>query len=208
MLSKIEILFLIFISTLSLSQEALISFFREVAGVRDFRVVGSLVFHVKGEDGKISETEISGEIMVRNLEDLYVKIEKPEVLSGLVFVYINDAKRLYSGFDGNIDMDVVYTDRNFIKDILASVIDVISSPFFSYSVRKDGDREVYRFFPIAKTFLHRVGIEPITVDTVFESDILRKIRITSVEGDEFVEIDIEEFEIGADVDEAFNSVTR
>ncbi len=203
---RIEVFSILIITSLVLSQSALMDFFKEIAGVRDFRVVGNLVFHVKNENGEISETEMGGILMIRNLEDLYIEIEKPSVLSGLVFVYINDAKRLYSGFNGKMDMDVIDTNRNFIKEILASIIDVISSPFFSYSVRRDGEYEIYKFFPVAKSFLHKVGIEPITIDTVFKRSTPKKIRITNGEGNEFIEIDIKEFEIGADVDEFFNSV--
>ncbi len=200
---KIEILLLL-LPALVFPQNSLMEFFREIAGRRDFVVDGSLSFHVKDANGNFHDFEISGILMINNLENICLHIDKPNMLSGVSFSYIGKYRRVYSGYEGKYDMSAVSLKENFVEDLFLAFVDIITSPFFRYSVGKANGEEIYTFFPGPREFLKRVGIEPITIEIRFVGGKVDEIAIYGNDESENVVLKLRRFKSGVNLDEYFS----
>jgi len=192
------------ITGMSYSQSELISFFSSAAGERNFVIDSSLNFHVYNNEKKeYADFDMEMFVVVRNMEDFYIKVKKPDVINGITFVYFSDSNRIYSGYDDKFYVDSVKTSEDIVIKAIKRVLDVLSSPFFIYKRRREKDEmTVYTFSITSALFLRKIGIEPVAVSAVFSKNKLREIVIQG-EKDEYVKLTLNEFLVKANVDDYF-----
>jgi len=197
-------LFLIFFSSALFSQSELINFFSSIAGERNFVADLSLYFHVYNkEKQKISDFEMSVFFVVRNMEDFYIKVEKPDVIGGITFVYYSNSNRMYSGYGDKFYMDSVEVPESIIVKTTKQVLDVLSSPFFVYKRKKDENGAIFYTFALSSAlFLRKLGIEPISISVKFIENKPKEIIING-EKDEYVKLILNRFEPQSNVNKYF-----
>ncbi len=190
------ILALLIVALLTTSlADPLIDFFVSMAGNRDFLTEIELVFHLKDESGNWIEPEPATRFMmiVRNMSDYYFKLEKPDVFSGVEFIYFSESGRLYSGFNGKYTIDIVDLPREYMVNIVKDILDSLKEPLFDVMLTKKDGVVMYNFeyTQVMRFIIRRLRIEPIRVVAFVKekSHYLEKIRFLGEDG-EYVDINI------------------
>ncbi len=196
--------------TLGIS-EPLADFFARVAGKRNFVVDVDMVFHVRDKDGEFIKPNPEARflLVIRNMEDYYFRLEKPDVFSGIEFVYFSRSERLYSGFNGKYTMDVMAVSQDYIVNTVKDVLDSLKEPLFAVEKKTSGDITVYNFkyTQVMRFIIRRLQIEPIRMEIFVDRRkiSLKKIRLLGSD-DEYVDMNVIRLETPQSVDEYFKSV--
>ncbi len=97
------------------------------AGARDIFIEFELSMHVKN-NGQYQESSMKGDLAIKNLEDFYLLIKEPSVISQLSFAYISRTKRLYFSYPGYLDMENIDIPITNFFEILQSVLKLLQTP--------------------------------------------------------------------------------
>ena len=209
-LSKYYLFSILLVFTIGFS-DPLSDFFSKVAGHRNFVADIKMVFHVKDKDGNFMDPDPKAKflLVIRNMEDYYFKLEEPRVFSGIEFVYFSRSERLYSGFNGKYTIDVLTVSQDYIVNTVKDVLDSLKDPLFSIERRTDGKHEIYEFkyTQVMRFIIRRLQIEPIRMELFVDREraTLSRIRILG-SGDEYIDMELVEFEMPQDVDDYFKNV--
>ena len=207
---RISLTLLIVLVTFGFS-DPLTDFFAKVAGKRNFVVDIDMVFHVKDEDGKFMKPDPEAKflLVIRNMEDYFFKLEKPAVFSGIEFVYFSRSERLYSGFNGRYTIDVMTVSQDYIVNTVKDVLDSLKEPLFRIEKSVNGDVTIYSFkyTQVMRFIIRRLQIEPIRMEIFVDRKkvSLKKIRMLGSD-DEYVDMNVVDFETPQSVDGYFKSV--
>ena len=205
-LSEIAVLLLL---PVLLFSDPLVEFFSDIAGVRNYCMDVGITFHViDPEKGKFlnPDPEIEFVFVVRNLEDFYIEMIKPDVFKGTKFAYLSDSGRLYSGFNGKYTIDVLQFERGTLLSTLKNFIDSLREPLFDVAKNDEGSYVVYefRYTKVMSFIIRRLDIEPVMISVVVSKSppLVRKIRLIGP-GQEYVEMRLFDFRAGCKTDDFF-----
>ena len=189
--------------------DPLIDFFSGIAGERNYCMDIEITFHViDPEKGGFltPNPEVRFVFVVRNLEDFYIEMTRPEVFKGTKFVYLSDSGRLYSGFDGRYTIDVLQFERGTLLSILKNFIDSLREPLFNIMKEDEGSYVIYEFkyTKVMSFIIRRLDIEPVMISIAVSKNppMVKKIRLVGP-GQEYVEMRIFEFRAGCQTDDYF-----
>ena len=201
--------FIVLLLPALLLSDPLIDFFSGIAGERNYCMDIGITFHViDPEKGKFlnPDPEVRFVFVVRNLEDFYIEMIKPEVFKGTKFAYLSDSGRLYSGFDGKYTIDVLQFEKGTLLSILKNFIDSLREPLFNIMKKDEGNYVVYDFeyTKVMSFIIRRLDIEPVMISAVVSKDppMIEKIKLIG-SGQEYVEMRIFEFRAGCQTDSYF-----
>ncbi len=113
----------------------------QFAGVRDFIVDFGLTAQVK-QDG-VKSFHMSGLLVVRNLEDFYFLVKKPDFVSNLSFVYFSRIKRLVFGTENFQDFESFEIPISSIVQAIQSTLRMLQTPLVN--VKSQDDRITLAF---------------------------------------------------------------
>ncbi|GAB4310222.1 MAG: hypothetical protein Kow0084_06430 [Pseudothermotoga elfii] len=195
---KRQIIFFMTLITVSYLANPIFDFVQSIAGCRDFYAQFQILARVKsGED--YQNLSMSAEAAIRNLEDFYLLIKEPVVLSDLSFVYIARTKRLYSSFPGYIDMENIEIPVENILTIFESIFKILQTPLV---ITKFDDNSI----TISPTsFVLNQASEPVIFKLKIEEGNLKEFTMTtSKSNDEYIKIQINKLILFANIDQYFH----
>ncbi|WP_448522567.1 hypothetical protein [Pseudothermotoga sp.] len=167
----------------------------QFAGVRDFIVDFDLTAQVK-QDG-VKSFHMSGLLVVRNLEDFYFLVKKPDFVSNLSFVYFSRIKRLVFGAENFQDFESLEIPIFSIVQAIQSTLRMLQTPLVN--VKSDGDYVTLTF----SRFLAQQLQEPIKLRLEIKDEQLKSIEILSPSGEEKITVRINNLVLNAKTDEYF-----
>ncbi|MGJ8454264.1 hypothetical protein ACSFC1_03045 [Pseudothermotoga sp. U03pept] len=185
--------------SLTVLANPLLDLVESLAGVRDFYLEFELVMRVKSQE-QYQESTVSGDIAVRNLEDFYLLIKEPSVVSQLSFAYISRTKRLYSSFPGYTDMENVELPLTNIVEVFLAVLKMIQTPVVV--TKFDGDT-----LTITPTVLIAgKSNDPVVFKMKVKEGLIEEFLVTNKSGDEYIKIKVKNLVLNAKVDHYFHFV--
>ena len=167
----------------------------QFAGVRDFIVDFDLTAQVK-QDG-VKSFHMSGLLVVRNLEDFYFLVKKPDFVSNLSFVYFSRIKRLVFGTENFQDFESFQIPISSIVQAIQSTLRMLQTPLVS--VKSQDDRITLAFSRLVTQQLE----EPIKLTLEIKEGQLKAIEILSPSGEERISLKINNLVLNAKTDEYF-----
>jgi hypothetical protein len=167
----------------------------QFAGVRDFIVDFDLTAQVK-QDG-VKSFHMSGLLVVRNLEDFYFLVKKPDFVSNLSFVYFSRIKRLVFDTENFQDFESFQIPISSIVQAIQSTLRMLQTPLVS--VKSQDDRITLAFSRLVTQQLQ----EPIKLTLEIKEGQLKAIEILSPSGEERISLKINNLVLNAKTDEYF-----
>jgi hypothetical protein len=167
----------------------------QFAGVRDFIVDFDLTAEVK-QNG-VKSFHMSGLLVVRNLEDFYFLVKKPDFVSNLSFVYFSRIKRLVFGTENFQDFESFEIPISSIVQAIQSALRMLQTPLVS--VKSQDDRITLAFSRLVTQQLQ----EPIKLTLEIKEGQLKAIEILSPSGEERISLKINNLVLNAKTDEYF-----
>jgi len=167
----------------------------QFAGVRDFIVDFDLTAQVK-QDG-VKSFHMSGLLVVRNLEDFYFLVKKPDFVSNLSFVYFSRIKRLVFGTENFQDFESFEIPISSIVQAIQSALRMLQTPLVN--VKSQDDRITLAFSRLVTQQLQ----EPIKLTLEIKEGQLKAIEILSPSGEERISLKINNLVLNAKTDEYF-----
>jgi len=167
----------------------------QFAGVRDFIVDFDLTAQVK-QDG-VKSFHMSGLLVVRNLEDFYFLVKKPDFVSNLSFVYFSRIKRLVFGTENFQDFESFEIPISSIVQAIQSTLRMLQTPLVN--VKSQDDRITLAFSRLVTQQLQ----EPIKLTLEIKEGQLKAIEILSPSGEERISLKINNLVLNAKTDEYF-----
>jgi hypothetical protein len=167
----------------------------QFAGVRDFIVDFDLTAQVK-QDG-VKSFHMSGLLVVRNLEDFYFLVKKPDFVSNLSFVYFSRIKRLVFDTENFQDFESFQIPISSIVQAIQSALRMLQTPLVS--VKSQDDRITLAFSRLVTQQLQ----EPIKLTLEIKEGQLKAIEILSPSGEERISLKINNLVLNAKTDEYF-----
>jgi hypothetical protein len=167
----------------------------QLAGVRDFIVDFDLTAQVK-QDG-VKSFHMSGLLVVRNLEDFYFLVKKPDFVSNLSFVYFSRIKRLVFGTENFQDFESFQIPISSIVQAIQSTLRMLQTPLVN--VKSQDDRITLAFSRLVTQQLQ----EPIKLTLEIKEGQLKAIEILSPSGEERISLKINNLVLNAKTDEYF-----
>jgi hypothetical protein len=167
----------------------------QFAGVRDFIVDFDLTAEVK-QNG-VKSFHMSGLLVVRNLEDFYFLVKKPDFVSNLSFVYFSRIKRLVFGTENFQDFESFQIPISSIVQAIQSTLRMLQTPLVS--VKSQDDRITLAFSRLVTQQLQ----EPIKLTLEIKEGQLKAIEILSPSGEERISLKINNLVLNAKTDEYF-----
>ncbi|HBT39764.1 MAG: Uncharacterized protein XD58_1145 [Thermotoga sp. 50_1627] len=192
---KFLFVFLILSTVLSFPTSLLFELAEQFAGVRDFIVNFDLTAEIK-QDG-VRSFYMSGMLVVRNLEDFYFLVKKPDFVSNLSFAYFSRIKRLVFGTESFQDFENLEIPISTIVQAIQSALRMLQTPLVS--VRSEGDYVILTFSRLVAQQLR----EPIKVKLEIKEAQLRSIEILSPSEEEKIRVKINSLVLNAKTDEYF-----
>jgi hypothetical protein len=167
----------------------------QFAGVRDFIVDFDLTAEVK-QNG-VKSFHMSGLLVVRNLEDFYFLVKKPDFVSNLSFVYFSRIKRLVFGTENFQDFESFEIPISSIVQAIQSALRMLQTPLVN--VKSQDDRITLAFSRLVTQQLE----EPIKLTLEIKEGQLKAIEILSPSGEERISLKINNLVLNAKTDEYF-----
>jgi hypothetical protein len=167
----------------------------QFAGVRDFIVDFDLTAQVK-QDG-VKSFHMSGLLVVRNLEDFYLLVKKPDFVSNLSFIYFSRIKRLVFGTENFQDFESFQIPISSIVQAIQSTLRMLQTPLVN--VKSQDDRITLAFSRLVTQQLQ----EPIKLTLEIKEGQLKAIEILSPSGEERISLKINNLVLNAKTDEYF-----
>jgi hypothetical protein len=167
----------------------------QFAGVRDFIVDFDLTAEVK-QNG-VKSFHMSGLLVVRNLEDFYFLVKKPDFVSNLSFVYFSRIKRLVFGTENFQDFESLEIPISSIVQAIQSTLRMLQTPLVN--VKSQDDRITLAFSRLVTQQLQ----EPIKLTLEIKEGQLKAIEILSPSGEERISLKINNLVLNAKTDEYF-----
>jgi hypothetical protein len=167
----------------------------QFAGVRDFIVDFDLTAEVK-QNG-VKSFHMSGLLVVRNLEDFYFLVKKPDFVSNLSFVYFSRIKRLVFDTENFQDFESLEIPISSIVQAIQSTLRMLQTPLVS--VKSQDDRITLAFSRLVTQQLQ----EPIKLTLEIKEGQLKAIEILSPSGEERISLKINNLVLNAKTDEYF-----
>jgi hypothetical protein len=167
----------------------------QFAGVRDFIVDFDLTAEVK-QNG-VKSFHMSGLLVVRNLEDFYFLVKKPDFVSNLSFVYFSRIRRLVFGTENFQDFESFEIPISSIVQAIQSALRMLQTPLVS--VKSQDDRITLAFSRLVTQQLQ----EPIKLTLEIKEGQLKAIEILSPSGEERISLKINNLVLNAKTDEYF-----
>jgi len=192
---KFFFVFFILFTVLSFATSLLFELVEQFAGVRDFIVDFDLAAEIK-LDG-VKPFRMSGLLVVRNLEDFYFLVKKPDFVSNLSFAYFSRIKRLVFGAESFQDFENLEIPISSIVQAIQSALRMLQTPLVS--VRSEGDYVILTF----SRFVAQQLQEPIKVRLEMKDAQLRSIEILSPSEEEKIILKINNLILNAKTDEYF-----
>lgn len=168
-----------------------------IAGVRDIFVEFELLMRVKNQE-KFQESSIRGDLAIRNLEDFYLLIKEPSVISQLSFAYISRTKRLYSSFPGYLDMENIEVPITNFIEFFQNILKIIQTPVVVTSF--DGDTVTVS--PTA--LVAGKSKDPVVFKMKIKNGFIQELMITNKDESEYIKVKINKMSLNADVDKYFH----
>lgn len=167
------------------------------AGARDIFIEFELSMHVKN-NGQYQESSMKGDLAIKNLEDFYLLIKEPSVISQLSFAYISRTKRLYFSYPGYLDMENIDIPITNFFEILQSVLKLLQTPVVI--TKFEGDTVT-----IAPSALV-VGrsADPVIFKMQIKDGLIKEFTITNKNQDEYIKIKIDRISLNSNVNEYFH----
>jgi len=167
----------------------------QFAGVRDFIVDFDLTAEVK-QNG-VKSFHMSGLLVVRNLEDFYFLVKKPDFVSNLSFVYFSRIKRLVFGTENFQDFESFQIPISSIVQAIQSTLRMLQTPLVN--VKSQDDRITLAFSRLVTQQLQ----EPIKLTLEIKEGQLKAIEILSPSWEERISLKINNLVLNAKTDEYF-----
>jgi len=167
----------------------------QFAGVRDFIVDFDLTAEVK-QNG-VKSFHMSGLLVVRNLEDFYFLVKKPDFVSNLSFIYFSRIKRLVFGTENFQDFESFQIPISSIVQAIQSTLRMLQTPLVN--VKSQDDRITLAFSRLVTQQLQ----EPIKLTLEIKEGQLKAIEILSPSGEERISLKINNLVLNAKTDEYF-----
>ena len=167
----------------------------QFAGVRDFIVDFDLTAEVK-QNG-VKSFHMSGLLVVRNLEDFYFLVKKPDFVSNLSFIYFSRIKRLVFGTENFQDFESLEIPISSIVQAIQSTLRMLQTPLVN--VKSQDDRITLAFSRLVTQQLE----EPIKLTLEIKEGQLKAIEILSPSGEERISLKINNLVLNAKTDEYF-----
>jgi len=167
----------------------------QFAGVRDFIVDFDLTAEVK-QNG-VKSFHMSGLLVVRNLEDFYFLVKKPDFVSNLSFVYFSRIKRLVFGTENFQDFESFQIPISSTVQAIQSTLRMLQTPLVN--VKSQDDRITLAFSRLVTQQLQ----EPIKLTLEIKEGQLKAIEILSPSGEERISLKINNLVLNAKTDEYF-----
>ncbi|MGB9789175.1 hypothetical protein [Thermotoga caldifontis] len=188
--------FLLVCSVLSFSANYLFDLVEQLAGVRDFVVDFDLTAEVKqNAESRVFHTSCL--LAVRNLEDFYFLVKKPDFLSNLSFMYLSRTRRLVFGTGTSQDFETIDIPTAYITQSVLSALRLLQTPLVG--IRSEGD---YLILTFSKLVAQQVE-EPIKVRLEIRDSQLKSIEILSPSEEEKISVKINRLVLNAKTDEYF-----
>lgn len=188
--------FLVACSILSYSANYLFDLVEQLAGVRDFVVDFDLTAEIKqNTENRVFHTSCL--LVVRNLEDFYFLVKKPDFLSNLSFMYLSRIKRLVFGAGTSQDFETIDIPTFYIAQSVLSALRLLQTPLVG--VKSEGDHLILTF---SKLVAQQVE-EPIKVKLEIKDSQLKSIEILSPSEEEKISVKINKLVLNAKTDEYF-----
>lgn len=187
-------LFVLYV-VLSFPKSLFFDLVEQLAGVRDFIVDFDLTAQVK-QDG-VKSFHMSGLLVVRNLEDFYFLVKKPDFVSNLSFVYFSRIKRLVFGTENFQDFESFQIPISSIVQAIQSTLRMLQTPLVN--VKSQDDRITLAFSRLVTQQLQ----EPIKLTLEIKEGQLKAIEILSPSGEERISLKINNLVLNAKTDEYF-----
>ncbi|WP_448534772.1 hypothetical protein [Pseudothermotoga sp.] len=192
---KLFVFLFVLCVVLSFSTSLFFDLVEQFAGVRDFIVDFDLTAEVK-QDG-VKSFHMSGLLVVRNLEDFYFLVKKPDFVSNLSFVYFSRIKRLVFGAENFQDFESLEIPIPSIVQAIQSTLRMLQTPLVS--VKSQDDRITLAFSRLVTQQLQ----EPIKLTLEIKEGQLKSIEILSPSGEERISLKINNLVLNAKTDEYF-----
>jgi hypothetical protein len=167
----------------------------QFAGVRDFIVDFDLTAEVK-QNG-VKSFHMSGLLVVRNLEDFYFLVKKPDFVSNLSFIYFSRIRRLVFGTENFQDFESFEIPISSIVQAIQSALRMLQTPLVN--VKSQDDRITLAFSRLVTQQLE----EPIKLTLEIKEGQLKAIEILSPSGEERISLKINNLVLNAKTDEYF-----
>ncbi len=190
------VVFVISFFALTVIANPVLDLVENIAGVRDIFVEFELLMRVKNQE-KFQESSISGDLAIRNLEDFYLLIKEPSVISQLSFAYISRTKRLYSAFPGYLDMENIEVPITNFIEFFQNILKIIQTPVVVTSF--DGDTVTVS--PTA--LVAGKSKDPVVFKMKIKNGFIQELMITSKDESEYIKVKINKMSLNADVDKYF-----
>ncbi|MEJ5228610.1 MAG: hypothetical protein WHT65_01265 [Pseudothermotoga sp.] len=183
--------------SLTVLANPLLDLVENLAGARDFYLEFELTMHVKNQ-GQYQESTLSGDLAVRNLEDFYILIREPSVISQLSFAYISRTKRLYSSFPGYLDMENIELPLTNIVEVFLAVLKMIQTPVVI--TKFEGDTLIIN----PTVLIAGKSNDPVVFKMKVKDGLIEEFLITNRSGDEYIKIKVNNLTLNANVSSYFN----
>jgi len=148
------------------------------------------------QDG-VKSFHMSGLLVVRNLEDFYFLVKKPDFVSNLSFVYFSRIKRLVFGTENFQDFESFQIPISSIVQAIQSTLRMLQTPLVN--VKSQDDRITLAFSRLVTQQLQ----EPIKLTLEIKEGQLKAIEILSPSGEERISLKINNLVLNAKTDEYF-----
>lgn len=192
---KLFVFLFVLCVVLSFPKSLFFDLVEQLAGVRDFIVDFDLTAQVK-QDG-VKSFHMSGLLVVRNLEDFYFLVKKPDFVSNLSFVYFSRIKRLVFGTENFQDFESFQIPISSIVQAIQSTLRMLQTPLVN--VKSQDDRITLAFSRLVTQQLQ----EPIKLTLEIKEGQLKAIEILSPSGEERISLKINNLVLNAKTDEYF-----
>jgi len=145
----------------------------------------------------VKSFHMSGLLVVRNLEDFYFLVKKPDFVSNLSFVYFSRIKRLVFGTENFQDFESFQIPISSIVQAIQSTLRMLQTPLVN--VKSQDDRITLAFSRLVTQQLQ----EPIKLTLEIKEGQLKAIEILSPSGEERISLKINNLVLNAKTDEYF-----
>lgn len=193
------IIFSILLFTFLALANPILDLVENIAGARDIFIEFELVMHVKNQE-QFQESSICGDLAIRNLEDFYLLIREPSVISQLSFAYISRTKRLYSSFPGYLDMENIEMSITDFMGIFQSILRIIQTPIVI--TKFEGDTVTIN----PSTLITGKSTDPVVFKIKIKDGLIQELIVTNRNESEYIKIKINKISLNADVDKYFHFV--
>ncbi|WP_144380731.1 hypothetical protein [Thermotoga profunda] len=193
------IIFSILLFTFLALANPILDLVENIAGARDIFIEFELVMHVKNQE-QFQESSICGDLAIRNLEDFYLLIREPSVISQLSFAYISRTKRLYSSFPGYLDMENIEMSITDFMGIFQSILRIIQTPIVI--TKFEGDTVTIN----PSTLITGKSTDPVVFKIKIKDGLIQELILTNRNESEYIKIKINKISLNADVDKYFHFV--